>query len=93
MPAENASSDLFHTEFAHLPNKHLPLKTIPVESRAMTFYKATFAWLLISVAIGWGLYRTVAPENPSFTPILMVTLGFILLVAFTGCKVDEPEHH
>ncbi len=93
MPAENASSDLPRTETAVFPNKHLHRKAIPVQSRAMTFYKATLAWLLISVAIGWGLYRTVAPENPSFTPILLVVAAFVVLVAVTGCKVDEPEHH
>jgi len=59
----------------------------------MTFYKAVFVWMLLCVVIGWGVYRTVAPENPSWTPLLLVIVGFIVLVGATGCKVDEPEHH
>lgn len=64
----------------------------PVSFAAMAFYKGLISWLIISVAIGWGAWRTTAPEGEaSWTPILLVTLAFILLVAFTGCKVDE-EH-
>jgi O-antigen ligase len=59
----------------------------------MAFYKGLFAWLIISVAIGWGCWRTIAPEGKgSFVPILVVTVVFIVLVAVTGCKVDEEEH-
>lgn len=76
-------------------NKRLHARQIPLRFRAMTFYKAAFAWLAVAAALGWGIYRTVAPENPSWTPFLLVTLAFIVLVTFTGCKVDEPDadHH
>ena len=59
----------------------------------MAFYKGLVSWLIISVAIGWGTWRTTAPEGKeSFMPIIFVTLAFIIVVALTGCKVDEEEH-
>ena len=62
----------------------------------MAFYKATFVWLLVSVVIGFGIYMTVHPEKPTWFWMAAVTLGFIVLVGATGCKVDEPhgdDHH
>jgi len=66
-------------------------RLIRLKSRAMAFYKATLVWLLVMAAIGWGCYQTVHPTKPSFLPILGVVAAFTVLVAFTGCKVDEPE--
>jgi hypothetical protein len=68
---------------------------MPLKSAPMTFFKAAFAWLVVAAVMGWGIYQTVTPENPSWTPFLLVTLAFIVLVTFTGCKVDEPDadHH
>lgn len=62
----------------------------------MVFYKACFVWLLVSIVIGAGIYWTVHPTSPSWWPMILVTLGFIVLVGKTGCKVDEPhgeDHH
>jgi O-antigen ligase len=58
----------------------------------MAFYKGLIAWLIISLFIGWGMWRTTAPVGKeSFAPIICVVLGFIVLVAMTGCKVDEDH--
>lgn len=62
----------------------------------MAFYKATFVWLLVSVVIGGGIYMTVHPTKASWWPMIAATVGFIVLVGATGCKVDEPhgeDHH
>ena len=40
-----------------------------------------------------GMLSDGPPTNPSWTPILCVIGAFCVLVAFTGCKVDEPEEH
>ena len=64
---------------------------ISLESRAMAFYKATFVWLLVSVVIGFGIYMTVHPTKPTWFWMAAATLGFIVLVGMTGCKVDD--HH
>tara|TARA_B100000700_G_scaffold283814_1_gene336547 strand:- start:537 stop:806 length:270 start_codon:yes stop_codon:yes gene_type:complete len=63
--------------------------------RAMIFYKAAFAWLAVSAVLGWSIYQTVRPENPTWTPFFVVLFLFCVLVAYTGCKVDEPDpdHH
>jgi len=64
----------------------------PLSSAAMAFYKGLISWLIISAFIGWGAWRTTSPEGQgSWTPIICVTLAFIVLVGLTGCKVDE-EH-
>ena len=93
MPLQNASSDLFRSKKGQFHNKRLHAGAFPLQSRAMAFYKATAVWLLISAAIGWSIMRVVSTENPSWIPFFLVTAAFIVLVAVTGCKVDEPEHH
>jgi uncharacterized membrane protein len=73
-------------------NKHLHAGPPALISNAMAFYKGLFSWLIISLFIGWGAWRTTAPEGKeSWWPIIIVTLGFIVLVAVTGCKVDEDH--
>lgn len=58
----------------------------------MNLIKASLAWIAIGALFGWGILKAVHPDNPTWTPLFLVIIGFIVTVGATGCRVDEVEH-
>lgn len=58
----------------------------------MILIKASLAWVLIMAAFGWGILRLMAPQNASWTPLILVIVAFIVLVGATGCRIPKSDH-
>ena len=59
----------------------------------MTFYKATFAWLIIGAFLGWGVYMTAHPTKPSFVPLAIALVCVVGAIGKFGCLPPSDEHH
>lgn len=85
-PANLAHVRVLHGLQIRAPNRRLIHGEKGLPCRPMKFYLASLVWLLVSLVIGWGLWKFSHGGSVWF--VALPAMALVVLVARTGCRTD-----